>query len=94
MFTRSYVISKWYFDEWYNWAIRSQLEPMISVAKSLKRHKDGILRWFISKMTNGLLEGINSLIQATKRKARGYRTPKNFIAMAYATVNKLDLIGE
>ncbi|WP_407638010.1 transposase [Bacillus andreraoultii] len=44
-------------------------------------------------MTNGLLEGINSLVQATKRKARGYRTADNFIAMAYATVNKLDLIG-
>ncbi|MDY0404031.1 transposase [Virgibacillus sp. 179-BFC.A HS] len=45
-------------------------------------------------MTNGLLEGINSLVQAAKRKARGYRTNDNLIAMAYATVNKLDLISE
>ena len=40
-------------------------------------------------MTNGLLEGINSLVQAAKRKAKGYRTTKNFIAMIYATANKL-----
>ncbi|MEQ6378600.1 transposase [Bacillaceae bacterium S4-13-56] len=45
-------------------------------------------------MTNGLLEGINGLVQAAKRKARGYRTTENFIAMIYATVNKLDLIVE
>ncbi|UTW70842.1 transposase [Anaerobacillus sp. HL2] len=49
-----------YFDEWYTWAIRSRLEPMISVARSLKAHENGILRWFTSRMTNGLLEGINN----------------------------------
>ncbi len=92
MFTRSSIISEMYFDEWYNWAIRSQLEPMIKLAQSFKKHKNGILKWFKTKMTNGLLEGINSLVQAAKRKARGYRTPENFIAMIYATVNKLGLI--
>lgn len=55
--------SEMYFDEWYSWAIRSQLNPMIKIAKSLKKHKDGILRWFETKMTNGLLEGLNSLVQ-------------------------------
>ncbi|MFZ3580502.1 ISL3 family transposase, partial [Virgibacillus sp. DJP39] len=92
MWTRSPFISGLYFDEWYEWAIRSQLEPIIKLAKSLKRHRNGVLRWFVSKMTNGLLEGINGLVQAAKRKARGYRSTDNFIAMIYATVNKLDLI--
>jgi transposase len=94
MWTRSAIISEMYFNEWCDWAVRSQLEPMIKVAKSFKKHKAGILRWFQTRMTNGLLEGINSLVQAAKRKARGYRTPENFIAMAYATVNKLDLVVE
>ena len=34
-------------------------------------------------MTNGLIEAINGLIQAAKRKARGYRTTKNLIAMIH-----------
>ncbi len=92
MFSRSAGISELYFDEWYSWATRSRLEPIIKLARSLKRHKIGILRWFKTRMTNGLLEGINSLVQAAKRKARGYRSPENFIAMIYATVNKMDLI--
>lgn len=38
-----------------------------------------------------LLEGINGLVQAAKRRARGYRNVENLIAMIYMTVNKLRL---
>ncbi|MFN2445119.1 MAG: transposase [Vicinamibacterales bacterium] len=51
----------------------------------------GIIRWFASRVTNGLLEGLNSLVQAAKRCARGYRSTRNYIAMTYLTVGKLDL---
>ena len=46
---------------------------------------------FIIGFTNGILEGFNSLIQSAKAKARGYRTHKNFINMAYLILGKLDL---
>ncbi|WP_268987307.1 transposase [Terrilactibacillus tamarindi] len=62
---------------------------MIKVAKTIKRHEIGIQRWFITKMTNGFLESVNSLVQASKCKARGYRSIRNYIAVIYATVNKL-----
>lgn len=91
MWTYPAILADLYFDTWYSWAVRSRIEPMADVAKSLKRHEEGILRWFQTKMTNGLLEGLNSLIQATKRKARGFRSADNFIAMAYVTVNKLQI---
>jgi transposase len=42
-------------------------------------------------MTNGLLEGINGLVQAAKRRSRGYRNVENLIAMVYMTANKLRL---
>jgi hypothetical protein len=42
---------------------------------------DGVLRWFTSKVSNGLLEAISSLVQATKRRARGYRTTRNLKAI-------------
>nr|WP_268808345.1 transposase [Paenibacillus tyrfis] len=41
-------------------------------------------------MTNGLLEGVNSLFQAAKHKARGYRSDKNIIAMVYILAGKLN----
>ena len=42
--------------------------------------------------SNGLLEGLNSLVQAAKRRARGYRSTRNYIAMIYLTVGKLDIV--
>jgi transposase len=50
-----------------------------------------MLRWFQSNIANGLIEGINSLVQAAKAKARGYRSNRNLIAMVYLIAGKLDL---
>jgi transposase len=63
---------------------------MIKAAQTIKAHWDGVLNWFESHLTTGLLEGINSLLQAAKARARGYRSDRNFIAMAYLIAGKLD----
>lgn len=76
--------------DWIDWGLRCRLEPMVEVAKMLKSHYDGVVRWFTSKLNNGLLEGINSLFQAAKRKARGYRSHENMIAMVYLLAGKLN----
>jgi transposase len=62
-----------------------------NTAKTIKRHWDGVLRWFQSKIANGLLEGINSLIQATKAKACGYRSTRNLQEIIYHIAGKLDM---
>jgi transposase len=80
-----------FLDRWYGWAIRSRLEPMQEAARTIKKHRDGILRWFDSRIANGLIEGINSLVQAAKAKARGYRSLRNLVAMTYLIAGKLDL---
>jgi transposase len=80
-----------YLKQWYFWATHSRLEPMIEAARTVKRHWDGVLRWFDSKIANGLIEGINSLVQAAKAKARGYRSTRNLKAMVYLLAGKLDL---
>ncbi|MFO8035098.1 MAG: transposase, partial [Anaerolineales bacterium] len=51
---------------------------------------EGVLNWFDSLITIGILEGFNSLIQAAKARARGYRTNRNLITMAYLVAGKLD----
>lgn len=77
-------------NDWYAWAIRCQIEPVKAVAKTVKKHWDGILSWFDSKLSNGFIEAVNGLIQAAKRRARGYRTTRNLINMAYLIAGKLD----
>jgi transposase len=80
-----------FLKRWYFWATHSRLPPIIDAAHTVKRHWDGILRWFDSKIANGLIEGINSLVQAAKAKARGYRSIRNLKAMVYLIAGKFDL---
>ena len=75
---------------WYFWATHSRLEPIIEAAATIKRHWHGVLRWFKSRINNGVLEGINSLVQAAKARARGYRTTRNLIMMIYLIAGKLE----
>jgi len=77
-------------NEWYNWARRCRLEPMKKAATSIKKHWYGIVSWFDSKLNNGILEGMNSVIQAAKRKARGYSTTKNYKTIIYLLTAGLD----
>jgi transposase len=42
-----------------------------------------------ARINNGVLEGINSLIQAAKNSARGFRSTKNFIITIYLKLGKL-----
>ncbi|EQD31496.1 transposase IS204/IS1001/IS1096/IS1165 family protein [mine drainage metagenome] len=42
-----------------------------------------------TRVTNGMLEAFNGLIQSAKRRARGYRNPQTLILMAYLIAGKL-----
>jgi transposase len=76
-------------NDWYYWATHSQLAPIVKVAKTIKKHWEGILSWKKSQINNGILEGLNSILQAAKRKARGYKI-QHFKTIAYLLTGKLD----
>lgn len=69
--------------KWYSWSIRSKIAPIVEFAKTLKRHWDGITRWFVSRINNAILEGLNSIVQAAKARARGFRSVEYFKLIIY-----------
>jgi transposase len=79
-----------YLKKWCSWAQRSRVPAMVKAAKTIRQHWDGVLRWFTSRITNGLLEGLNSLIQSAKARARGFRTTRNLASIIYIIAGKLD----
>lgn len=79
------------FHGWYQWAVRSRLEPFLRVAKTLKRHLPGILNAIASGRTNARLEGINTVIQNLKRAARGFRSRPRFRTAIYFHLGGLQL---
>lgn len=79
------LLKKWYF-----WATHSRLKPIIKAAKTIKIHWTGILEWKKSQINNGLLEGLNSIIQAAKAKARGFKTFRNFRIVIFLLTGDLN----
>ena len=79
------------FLQLYSWMRRCRLKPMKKAALSLMEHKSLILNFFTSRLTNAISEGINSMVQAAKRKARGYNTFEGFASMIYLVAGKLEL---
>jgi transposase len=67
-----------FLKSWYNWAIRSKLEPVKKVARMVKSHLRNIVSYFKYHLTNAALEGINNKVQALIKKAYGYRNKKRF----------------
>jgi transposase len=68
-----------FLKRWNFWATHSRLPPIIQAARAIRRHEPGILRWFTSRISNGVLEGINGLVQAARARARGYRNVRNLV---------------
>lgn len=67
-----------FFNDWYNWAIRSKLEPIKKTARMMKKRLPNILTYFKYFVTNAALEGLNNKIQSIIQKAYGYRNKERF----------------
>ena len=67
-----------FLDEWCTRTMRSKIEPMKKVAKTLRRHRELILNWFRAEgaISSGIVEGLNNKAKLTMRKAYGFRTAK------------------
>lgn len=74
-----YVSPGWaakFLDPWCTRTMRSKIEPMKKVARSLRTHRELILNWFEAKGTisAGIVEGFNNKVKLTTRKSYGFRT--------------------
>jgi transposase len=80
-----------HFRWWYNWAVRSRLQPMKQVAGMLKRRFENIITYLRHQITNAASESLNAKIQWVKYTARGFRNKQNFIHAIYFHCGGLDL---
>jgi transposase len=65
-----------FLDRWCTRTMRSRIEPMKKVAKTLRKHRKLILNWFRAKgmVSAAVVEGLNNKAKLTTRKAFGFRT--------------------
>jgi transposase len=76
---------------WCTRTMRSRLDPFKDLVRTIRRHWDGITAFMETRLTNGLIEAINGLLQLAKRMARGFRSFAIFRTMAYLKAAHLNL---
>src|SRR5271157_4720065 len=56
--------------------MRSRIEPMKNIARSLRQHRELILNYFRAQklLSSGVVEGLNNKAKVTMRKSYGFRT--------------------
>lgn len=74
--TRTWAVKRW--TAWYNYAIRSRLEPVKDAARTIKNNLWGIINAIVLCKTNAKAESINSKIQTIKSRARGFHSAERF----------------
>lgn len=83
-----------YLATWLDAAYDSGVRAIEHVAETFFKMRDKILAWFEDRVSNGILEGLNSVLQSAKARARGYANPKHMILMSYLLHGKLDLSSQ
>ena len=65
-----------FLREWCTRTMRSRLEPMKKVARSLREHEDLLMNWFEARgeISAGAVQGLNLKAKLSMRKAFGFRT--------------------
>lgn len=72
-----------HLDAWLHWASRSKLDPFVHLARTIRRHRDGILAAIRLGLSNGRLEGLNSRIRLISHRSFGFHSAAPLIALVY-----------
>ena len=70
-------------DAWLAWASRSRLKPFIKLARTIRKHKAGVLAAIKLGISNGRLEALNSKVRLLSHRAYGFHSANALIAMIY-----------
>jgi hypothetical protein len=71
--------------------MRSRIEPMKKIARSLREHRELILNYFRAQksLSSGVVEGLNNKAKVTMRKSYGFRTFRCLELALYHSLGKL-----
>ena len=80
-----------FLDEWCTRAMRSKIEPMKKVARSLRKKRELILNWFRAggTISAGIVEGFNNKLKLITRKSYGFRTQNAYETALYHNLGAL-----
>jgi transposase len=76
---------------WLSWASRSRLPAFVKVGRTLRKHLEGILAYVRWGFSNGRVEGINTKVRVTTRRAYGFHSAEATMAMIELCCSGLEI---
>lgn len=76
---------------WIKEASNTKINELKKLARTIGMKMENIINYYEYRITNATLEGINSIIQLAKSRARGFKNIENFKTIIYLTSGKLDI---
>lgn len=77
--------------EWIQWASRSRLKPFAKLARTIKKHTEGILGYVQTHLSNGIVEGLNGKIRTLTRRAYGFHSATSLIGLIFLCCSGITL---
>jgi transposase len=87
----SVAAARVFLKDWLSKVKRTRLAEMKRAAATIERHSEGLLNYFVHRITNALSEGFNSRIQQLKAAARGFRNFANYRSRILFFLGSLNL---
>ena len=80
-----------FLDQWCRQVMRSRIEPMKKIARSMRDHRELILNYFRAQklFSSGVVEGLNNKAKVTMRRSYGFRTFRVLELALYHSLGKL-----
>lgn len=78
-------------DRFISRATRSRLEPFVRLAKTITKHREGILAAIRLGITQGRTEALNNKVRLITRRAYGFHSAKAALALVLLTCGPIDL---
>jgi transposase len=78
-------------DRWCSWAQRCRLAPFVKAARTVRKHREGILAAIRLGLTNARLEGLNQRVRLIMRRAFGFHSATAALALVMLSAGPINL---
>jgi len=78
-------------SRWWSWAQRSRLAPFVTMARTIRQHREGTLAAIRLGINNGRIEGLNNRVRLIVRRGFGFHTATAALALVILSCGPTEL---
>jgi len=80
-----------YLEDWLAWASRSKLKPFVKLARTIRKHREGVIAAVRLGISNGRLEGLNSKVRLISHRSFGFHSAGPLISLVYLCCGGIEI---